>query len=633
MNRTIKFERFPKLTDGGSFIDITKYTDDSPESYPVYKIFGLETQQFIQSYFLGNIYFDLIGNSISKDIKTVNSDLEAFSISSIFNYDLDEILEKRNLDNEKLNKFIKTNNQLNFYQSTNLSNGFLKLTDRNFGDSYALTNSKINNLFSKRYRQDINTNSLVLKETNFFTVFLSKLPKELLEETSFGSGIREEEDFFDFSDNLIKQWKNASKKIIFQNLLQENNFKKIPDTFQNLKYMKSKTGNAENIFYVFQLFINNLLSRNSIINPLELSEYVEDFIRDLSDSKTFGKDNVSRRLVFDAIDELEYLIAGINKDLLEDNLFIASKEEFSKTQYQQPSWNDKNIDNVEQIKKEITSGKKPYIGVVADRDGLLEIIDGISAYKAYEELGINKIPVSLISDDNFCICNNKAWESDDRDIDLFIDKSQIENTKTYICPLDSSKIHLGFFSRGVSTESADNQRYGTLFLYPEKNKKNYSKYDDLRSMFDLFVFIDKNLENKKILQEYFSFYYEDKILETLDDEIAYIKNFIATEKGTADKSDNKDIDAFENIPSYGTEFKSSRKKQKTDDYYDSRQSDESVFDRLSLDEAEQTLAFLRKLKNKRTQEQKNSKKPSSKKLEEMFNVKVVLYENLICMIL
>ena len=174
MNRTIKFERFPKLTDGGSFIDITKYTDDSPESYPVYKIFGLETQQFIQSYFLGNIYFDLIGNSISKDIKTVNSDLEAFSISSIFNYDLDEILEKRNLDNEKLNKFIKTNNQLNFYQSTNLSNGFLKLTDRNFGDSYALTNSKINNLFSKRYRQDINTNSLVLKETNFFYSFSFK---------------------------------------------------------------------------------------------------------------------------------------------------------------------------------------------------------------------------------------------------------------------------------------------------------------------------------------------------------------------------------------------------------------------------------------------------------------------------
>ncbi len=628
MNRTIKFERFPKLTDGDSFIDITKYTDDDPESYRVHKFFGLETLQFIQSYFLGNIYFDLIGNSISKEIKTVNSDLEAFSISSIFNYDLDEILEKRNLDNEKLNKFIKTNNQLNFYQSTNLSNGILKLTDRNFGDSYALTNSKINNLFSKRYRQDINTNSLVLKETNFFLqFFLSKLPKELLEETSFGSGIREEEDFFDFSDNLIKQWKNASKKIIFQNLLQENNFKKIPDTFQNLKYMKSKAGNAENIFYVFQLFINNLLSRNSIINPLELSEYVEDFIRDLSDSKTFGKDNVSRRLVFDAIDELEYLIAGINKDLLEDNLFIASKEEFSKTQYQQPSWNDKNIDNVEQIKKEITSGKKPYIGVVEDRDGLLEIIDGISAYKAYEELGINKIPVSLISDDNFCICNNKAWESDDRDIDLFIDKSQIENTKTYICPLDSSKIHLGFFSRGVSTESADNQRYGTLFLYPEKNKKNYSKYDDpLDLMFDLFVFIDKNLKNKKILQEYFSFYYEDKILETLDDEIAYIKNFIATEKGTADKSDNKDIDAFENIPSYGTEFKSSRKKQKTDDYYDSRQSDESVFDILSLDEAEQTLAFLRKLKNKRTQEQKNSKKPSSKKLEEMFNVNVVLYE-------
>ena len=47
-------------------------------------------------------------------------------------------------------------NQLNFSQSANLSNGILKLTDRNFGDSYALTNSKINNLFSKRYRQDIN---------------------------------------------------------------------------------------------------------------------------------------------------------------------------------------------------------------------------------------------------------------------------------------------------------------------------------------------------------------------------------------------------------------------------------------------------------------------------------------------
>ena len=42
-------------------------------------------------------------------------------------------------------------------------------------------------------------------------------------------------------------------------------------------------------------------------------------------------------------------------------------------------------------------------------------------------------------------------------------------------------------------------------------------------MFDLFVFIDKNLENKKILQEYFSFYYEDKILETLDDEILTLK--------------------------------------------------------------------------------------------------------------
>ena len=199
---------------------------------------------------------------------------------------------------------------------------------------------------------------------------------------------------------------------------------------------------------------------------------------------------------------------------------------------------------------------------------------------------------------------------------MFIDKSQIENTKTYIVTLDSSKIHLGFFSRGVSTESADNQRYGTLFLYPEKNKKNYSKYDDpLDLMFDIFVFIDKNLENKKILQEYFSFYYEDKILETLDDEIAYIKNFIATEKGTADKSDNKDIDAFENIPSYGTEFKSSRKKQKTDDYYDSRQSDESVFNRLSLDEAEQTLAFLRKLKNKRIRNKKIQKNHRVKNLK------------------
>ena len=45
----------------------------------------------------------------------------------------------------------------------------------------------------------------------------------------------------------------------------------------------------ENIFYIFQLFINNLLSRNSIINPLELSKYIEDFNRDLADSKSLEK--------------------------------------------------------------------------------------------------------------------------------------------------------------------------------------------------------------------------------------------------------------------------------------------------------------------------------------------------------
>ena len=192
---------------------------------------------------------------------------------------------------------------------------------------------------------------------------------------------------------------------------------------------------------------------------------------------------------------------------------------------------------------------------------------------------------------------------------------------------DSSKIHLGFFQEESLLSQQTIKDTEPFFFTQKKIKKtilNMMIHIDL--IFDLFVFVDKNLENNKILQEYFSFYYEDKILETLDDEITYIKNFIATKKGTANKSDNKDKDAFDNIPNYGTEFKSSRKKQKTDDYYDSHQSDESVFDRLSLDEAEQTLAFLRKLKNKRTQEQKNSKKPSSKKLEEMFNVNVVLYE-------
>ena len=113
------------------------------------------------------------------------------SISSIFNYDLDEILEKRNLDNEKLNKFIKTNNQLNFYQSTNLSNGFLKLTDRNFGDSYALQTPKI--IYDKRYRQET---PLVLKEPIFFFSF--KATQRTIRGDKLGSGIRKKKIFLTF---------------------------------------------------------------------------------------------------------------------------------------------------------------------------------------------------------------------------------------------------------------------------------------------------------------------------------------------------------------------------------------------------------------------------------------------------
>tara|TARA_B100000886_G_scaffold259373_1_gene184246 strand:+ start:4384 stop:7542 length:3159 start_codon:yes stop_codon:yes gene_type:complete len=627
-NKSYEFIRFPK-------VDYNNIDDSFLEEEGAHRDRHNESQdelnKFLQKYFLGNLYFDLIGNSITKDIKITNSDLEPFSLTSIFNYDLDEILEKRNINNEKLNKYLKVKNQFNFSQNTNLSNGILKLSNRNYGDSYTITNSKISNLLSNRYKQEINSSSMVLKETNFFLqFFLSKLPKELLDHTGFGSGIREEEDFFNFSDDLTMKWKNASKKIIFKNFMEDSNLENLNKYISNP--LEKVSASTENIFYLFQLFINNLLRKKSIINPLEINKYIDDFIKDLSSSKKSGLDNISRRLVFDAIDELENLLVDINKEqLFNDQGYLAAREEFSDQNfnYKLPSWNDERIKNVDQIKNDISLGKIPYIGVTKDRDGSLIIVDGFSAFKAYEELGIEKIIVNFV-EDRFCICNNRAWESDDRDVDLFLDKSKVDNTKTYICPVDSKKIHLGFFSRGEATEHADAQKYGTLFIYPEENKKRHSNYDEpFDFLFDLFNFVDKNSNNEKILKEYFSFYYKDKIIEILDSEISHFKEFISDLRGDVNKK-SQNFSDVENIPSYGNEYKKSRKRQKTDDYYDSIQDYESIFNIQSLEEANQLITILRKIKKNITDEQqgtKKSKNSSDKNLKDIFDIKVVLYEN------
>ena len=158
MNRSIKLNRFPKL----------------PESPLMDRVEDDQVNLFLEKYFLGNLYFDLIGNTILDDIKVIDRDLEHFSLSSTFNYDFEDILENRDENNEVLKKFLKTSNQFNFSQSTNLNNGVLKQQDRNFGDSYSVTNLKAYNLFSSRYKQNINSTNLVLKESNFFLQYFLK---------------------------------------------------------------------------------------------------------------------------------------------------------------------------------------------------------------------------------------------------------------------------------------------------------------------------------------------------------------------------------------------------------------------------------------------------------------------------
>ena len=609
MNRTIELDRFPKLAFDIP-MELNKKNDK--QIYP-----------FLNSYFLGNLYFDLIGNTILDDIKITDKDLEPFSISSIFNYDYEDILEKRNENNEVLKKFLTTNNQFNFSSnSTNLSNGILKQRDRNFGDSYSVTNLKAYNLFPNRYKQNINSSNLILKESNFFLqYYLSKLPRELTSKTSFGSGIREQEDFEDFSDTLIKQWLKASKRITIQNLLKDTQEDMLPDVVSNLKNIKSNKANAENLFYTFQLFVNKIFKKDRITDPLNIAEFIYDFITEIDRAKQMkNADNINRRRIFDAIDELEHIVATINKEILaQGNTFTINLDKLNYAEMNKPEVINKE-------RKDIELGKRPFISVAERRDGRFDVIDGRTACYVYEELGINKIEVNLINDANYCICNNKSWESNDREVDYFIEQSNIENTKTYLCPVDNKKIHLGYFSRGEATESAEAQKYGTFFLYPQRaQKSNFTMNDPIDFLFDLFVFIDKNPTNNQIIEDYFGFLFKNKAIDLVDEEISNIKNYISDTEDSIQKDKSKDKGTALNIPDYGEQYKKSRKKQSSEDYYDSNQIENSVFDIWTTEEAEQTLDLLKKLK-RNISKQDGSKAEVKRKFDDFIDTNVVLYE-------
>lgn len=610
MNRRVEIERFPKLTD---FKD-----SKNSEEY--------EIKHFLQKYFLGNIYFDLIGSSIKNDLKVVDSDLEAFSNSSIFNYDLDEILEKRNYGNDKLKKFTKASSQFKDSQTTNLNNGILKLSDRNFGNSYLVSNTKISNLFSERYKQDINTNSLVLKESNFFLqYFLSKLPLDILKNSGQGSGIREEEDFLDPTDSLIRIWKQVSKKIIFQNLLDDLKLKNIPEYFEGIIKPSSNLDSAENIFYLFQKFIFKVINRNSVINPLDLPNYINDFIYNIEETKKNTADNVRNRLLFDSIDELEYIITDINKEFLKDGSSKSiSLKKLDYDNFQIPTWNS-TIKAVEDFKKDITSGMRPYISVKKNmKTGKFNVVDGAQAVKAYEQLGYEFINANIIDERNFCICNNRSWESDDREIDKYIEKSKIDNIKTYICPIDDGKIHLGYFSRGEDTESAQAQKFSTLFIYPEQKNRKYSKFDDpIDFLFDFFAYLEKNQFNQKIVKEFFNFFSEKEVSAVIDNEIFLLSNFIKQETATFSDENNEVLE----IPDYGVEFKPSRKKQSTFSYYDSTQDYDSMFDFETIQEAKDAIMTLKRIQRNFNKTKKTKPvEESSRKIESLIDLKVVLFE-------
>ena len=615
MNRSIELNRFPKLPTYSEMMG-TQVED-------------IQVNHFLEKYFLGNLYFDLIGNTILDDIKIIDRDLEPFSLSSTFNYDLEDILENRNENNEVLKKFLKTNNQFNFSQSTNLNNGILKQKDRNFGDSYSVTNLKAYNLFSSRYKQNINSSNLVLKESNFFLqYFLSKLPRELTSETNFGSGIREQSDFEDYSDSLIQQWLKASKRIAFQNLLKDTSENDLPDVVSNIKNIRSNVADVENLFYTFQLFVNKILRRDSMTDPLNIPEYINDFISEIARTKLKGNaDNISRRRIFDAIDELEYIVATINKELLEQgNILTVDRDKLNYGDVVIPQWNKAEKENIEKAREDIESGDKPFISVVKRRDGRFDVIDGLSACLAYEKLGIKTLKVNLINDNDSCICNNKSWEANDREVDQFLKQSKIENTKTYLCPVDNKLIHVGYFSRGEATESAEAQKYGTFFLYPQKGRGNNLTYSDpIDFLFDLLVFIDKNPKNKEIIKDYFSFLFADKVTDILDEEISNIKNYINDIEDTTSRGKSEKSQTSSNIPDYGDEYKSSRKKQSTEDYYDTNQLDKSVFDINTYEEAKQTLNLLRKLKRD-IKKQGGSVIGMTRKFDDFIDTKVVLYE-------
>ncbi len=618
MNNTKIMNRYPELAD-------------LTEPIPIKT--GPNLDLFIEQYFLGNLYFDLIGPSIFKDMKMVDKDLEPFSTSSLFNFDHDEIAEKRNKDNDKFIKFLKTKRQFDFSQSTNLTNGILKQTDRNFGDSYIVTNSKLLNLFSKRYRQEINSGSLVLKESNFFLqFFISKLPKDIVENTNFGSGIRENEDFLDFSDDLIKDWINSSKRIILKNLINESN---LPKPYEVLKAasVQSNEASAENIFFVFQMFIDNIVkknTKNALIEPLKIPEYIDSYIKDLSIDRKERVDNVTWRRIFDAIDQLEYLAAEVNKQVKDFGTdLVLTAEEIFVSPTTIPLWNRSKSSDLEQLKDDIRNGDKPFISVKYEPDiNRYSLIDGYPEFLAYQELGIGAIHVKLISsENNYCLCNNRSWKLNDTDIDRFIDQSNIKNTKTYICPKDEEKVHLGYFARGEDTESADAQRFNTFFLYPQKTKPN--SYDEpLDFLYDLFTFLEKHENPKNFVKKYFNFIFEDQSDEFLADEIEILKNYIEKDPDNFPQTNlTENLKLNMEVPDYGFDHKKSRKRPKIQDYYNVKDSQKSIFDFETIDDAKIIIKYLKKL-----QKSRNSKKPLKSKLSlnsfinKFFDVKVLLYE-------
>ena len=629
MNQNIEFERFPKVSDPA---EVAPYSTTSLEGTD-------KIDEFLISYFLGNIYFDLIGNSIKNDVQILNKDLKPLSVSSIYNYDFDEILEKRNAGNEKFRRFLKTKNQFDYTQISNLSNGLLKLSNRNFGDSYVVSNSKMNNLLSTRYNQNLNSSSLVLKETNFFLqFFISKLPEELLETTSFGSGIREREDFSDFNDSVIEKWNTASKKLIISRLLRNADIKDVPLSVKDaIKF--SNTGDADSLFYIFQAFIDAIINRNSISDPLNIQIYADDYINNIKSSEP-GTDSLKNRFIFDVLDELEYLITVINKELLESS--ASFKTEIKNLDGQlDPDYKEKfppYVEAVNRAKESIKRGEKLNINVIEierrpakNKEGkyMLPGSDSQTAVEAYKELGIKEVTVTVNSSAPGCICNNQAWGAKNKDVDDFLEKSEIGNLKTYICPADEQKIHVGYFSRGEATESAEAQKFGTFFLYPEDKRSQFkgpSLNDPIDFLFDLFYF----LKNESVVSEdnlfefYFNFLYEDKIVEFLDKEIDILKNW--KEKKDTDFNDTTRKKP-DQIPDYGQEYRGKRKKEKLEDYYTTFDTQaESIFDLVTEESCVEIIKLLRQLKKEATKSTNYRKMEPSTILHIFFDINTVVYE-------